>query len=47
MPAADRPLRVVFFRTGTGTEPVRDWLLDLKQEERKTIGADILAVQYA
>jgi phage-related protein len=47
MPAADRPLRAVFFRTDSDTEPVRDWLLDLTREERKTIGADILAVQYA
>lgn len=37
----------MFFRTGSGTEPVRDWLLELNPEERKTIGADILSVQYA
>jgi phage-related protein len=47
MPPAERPLRVVFFKTETGAEPVREWLLNLSRDERKTIGADILAVQYA
>jgi len=47
MSAADRPLRVVFFKNDSGNEPVRDWLHGLAQDERKTIGADILAVQYA
>lgn len=42
-----RPLRIVFFRNDNGNEPVRDWLLKLHKEERKMIGADILAVQYA
>jgi phage-related protein len=44
---AERPLNVVFYRTGTGHEPVREWLKSLLKEERKTIGADILSVQYA
>ena len=44
---AERPLRVIFFRTGAGTEPVRDWLKDLPKEECKIIGTDILTVQYA
>ncbi len=43
---APRPLRVIFFRTGTGNEPVREWLLKLPADERKSIGADILAVQW-
>ncbi len=41
-----RPLAVVFFRTGAGNEPVREWLKSLPEDERKQIGADILAVQY-
>jgi len=45
MPAS-RPLRVLFFRTDAGNEPVRDWLLDLSRAEKQTIGADILAVQW-
>ena len=44
---APRPLRVIFFRTDAGNEPVRDWLLELTNDEKKTIGADILAVQWA
>jgi len=44
---APRPLRVIFFRTDAGNEPVRDWLLELTTNDKKTIGADILAVQWA
>ena len=44
---AERPLQVVFFQTHAGNEPVREWLKSLTPEERKTIGQDILAVQYA
>ncbi len=39
-------LRVVFFRTDTGREPVREWLLDLDKEDRKAIGEDIKLVQF-
>jgi phage-related protein len=36
----------VFFRTESGSEPVRDWLRDdLSAEARKTIGADIRTIQ--
>ena len=44
---AERPLNVVFFKTGTGHEPVRDWLKALSKEDCKIIGTDILTVQYA
>ena len=44
---AERPLKVVFFKTEAGNEPVRDWLKDLPKEDCKVIGADILTVQYA
>jgi phage-related protein len=39
-------LPIVFYRTSAGTEPVREWLKALAVDERKQIGADILAVQY-
>jgi phage-related protein len=42
----ERPLRVVFFKNDAGNEPVREWLKGLPREDRKTIGADILTVQY-
>ena len=44
---AERPLNVVFFKTDTGNEPVREWLKGLSKEDCKVIGADILTVQYA
>jgi phage-related protein len=43
---AERPLRVVFFKTDTENEPVREWLKSLSREDCKTIGADIMTVQY-
>ena len=44
---AERPLKVVFFKTDTGNEPVREWLKELSKEDCKAIGTDILTVQYA
>jgi phage-related protein len=42
-----RPLKVVFFKTDMGNEPVREWLKELPREDCKIIGVDILTVQYA
>ena len=39
-------LDVRFFKTDGGTEPVRDWLLELSATDRKTIGEDIKTVQF-
>ncbi len=39
-------LRVVFFRTQSGREPVREWLQELDREDRKVIGEDIKLVQF-
>ena len=44
---SERPLKVAFFQTEAGNEPVREWLKSLPAEECRTIGQDILAVQYA
>jgi phage-related protein len=35
-----------FYRTEAGTEPVRDWLKSLNQEERRLIGINIKTVEY-
>ena len=35
-----------FFKTDSGTEPVRDWLLELSATDRKTIGEDIKTLQF-
>ncbi len=39
-------LKVVFYRTHTGKEPVRDWLQNLTRNEKKIIGEDIKIVQF-
>lgn len=39
-------LSVRFFATGTGSEPVREWLKALSAQDRKTIGEDIKTVQF-
>jgi phage-related protein len=39
-------LPAVFFRTESGREPVREWLKDLANNERKIIGEDIMTVQF-
>jgi phage-related protein len=44
---AERPLKVVFFKTEAGNEPVREWLKGLSKADCKVIGTDILTVQYA
>ncbi len=35
-----------FYETAAGTAPVREWLLELSREDRKTIGEDIATVEY-
>ena len=39
-------LRALFFATGGGREPVREWLMSLSSDERKRIGTDIAYVQF-
>jgi phage-related protein len=39
-------LRVAFYRTDSGREPVREWLLSLPRAERRAIGEDIKTVQF-
>lgn len=41
-----QPMSVKFYRTGTGREPVREWLIGLSRAERKAIGEDIKTVQF-
>lgn len=36
----------VFYSTETGTEPVREWLKELEQEDRRIIGTDIRTVEF-
>ncbi len=39
-------LQVVFYRSASGSEPVREWLKQLEKEDRKIIGEDIKTVQF-
>jgi phage-related protein len=36
---------VVFYRTASGAEPVRDWLRSLPEDDRRKIGIDLATVQ--
>jgi phage-related protein len=41
-----RKIRLVFFRTDAGSEPVRDWLKGLDEVARHAIGKDLLRAQW-
>lgn len=41
-----KKLEVVFYKTESGIEPVREWLSGLLKAEKKAIGEDIMTVQY-
>ena len=43
--AADMSLAVVFYRTESGNEPVREWLQGLSKQDKKSIGGEIKTVQ--
>ena len=37
---------LVFYRTGAGREPVREWLKRLDRNERRAIGKDLMRAQW-
>jgi len=37
---------LIFFRTSAGSEPVREWLKELPEQERHIIGWDLLRAQW-
>src|SRR5437016_1936809 len=39
-------IALVFFRTSAGREPVREWLKELPEEDRRTVGQDLERVQH-
>ena len=39
-------LKVVFYKTGKGSEPVREWLKSLPVVDKRIIGEDIKTVQF-
>ncbi|HXH51121.1 MAG TPA: type II toxin-antitoxin system RelE/ParE family toxin [Terriglobia bacterium] len=41
-----RKVPLIFFRSGAGGEPVREWLKGLPVAERQAIGKDLLRAQW-
>ncbi|MDX1600956.1 MAG: type II toxin-antitoxin system RelE/ParE family toxin [Anaerolineales bacterium] len=41
-----KKLPASFYQTATGNEPVRDWLLGLDADDRRTIGIDIATAEF-
>jgi phage-related protein len=46
MPDRPEPIPFAFWRSAAGTEPVRAWLNELPQEDKRVIGRDIARVQF-
>lgn len=44
--ATPTKIELRFYRTKAGSEPVRDWLKDQAEPERREIGLDLQRVQY-
>ena len=40
-------LQAVFYKSLSGKEPVRDWLMKLDKQDRKTIGEDIATLEFS
>ena len=43
---ADVSIPLVFFATEAGNEPVRDWLKELPELDRRAVGQDLMRVQW-
>ncbi len=43
-----QPLKIplIFYRSRSGSEPVREWLKELPEAERQAIGKDLLRAQW-
>lgn len=46
MPPEIKKIQAVFYRLASGGEPVRDWLKDLAEEDRRILGFDIALVEF-
>lgn len=47
MAGPQKVLQAAFFSSGTGKRPVREWLMQLAPEDRKTIGEDIATLEFS
>src|SRR5271165_3639310 len=43
---APRKVELVFFRNDAGSEPVREWLREMGEQDRHAIGKDLLRAQW-
>ena len=43
---AEKRVPLVFFRTNTGSEPVREWLLELPKADRRIVGAGLKELEF-
>jgi len=43
---AEKRVPLVFFRTGTGSEPVREWLLTLPRADRRIVGIGLKELEF-
>ncbi len=41
-----KKLPAAFYATASGNEPVREWLKDLNDEDRRTVGQDIATAEF-
>ena len=39
-------ITLAFYESLTGKLPIRDWLLQLSEEDRKLVGIDLATVEY-
>jgi phage-related protein len=46
VPETPKKIAASFYQNAAGTEPVRDWLKGLGEEDRRIIGYDIATVEY-
>ena len=46
MPKKLKKVPAFFYQSRAGAEPVRDWLRELDEEDRKVIGEDIATVEF-
>ena len=46
MADAEKRVPLVFFRTDAGTEPVREWLLELPRADRRIVGAGLKDLEF-
>ncbi len=41
-----KKITVKFYRSETGKEPVKEWLLELSKDDKKVVGVDIKTVEF-